>query len=86
MSVSTVPVDQRPLPYRPACGSRRPENRQLISVRPGHSGRLRQQACGSAKISHKADQRDCAEQALPAPRQAGGASAVTARGSLKGPQ
>ena len=48
MSVSTVPVDQRPLRYRPACEARRPENRQLVSVR-----RKRQTASESMWISGK---------------------------------
>ncbi len=86
MSLSTVPIDQRPPRHRPACEARRPENRQLIPVRPGQSGRPRQQACGSAEISKKADQQDCPGQALPAPVRAGRASAETARGPLKGPQ
>ena len=86
MSVSTVPVEQRPLRHRPACEARRPENRQLIPVRPGQSGRPRQRACGSSQISEKADQQDCAGQALPPPLRADGTSAENARGSLKGPQ
>ena len=83
MSVIIVPVNQRPLRYRPACEARRPENRQLVSVRPGQSGRPRQKACGSAGNSKKVGQ---ARTARGRSYLAGGASVVTTRGSVKGPQ
>ena len=61
MSVSAVPVDQRPLRYGPACEACWLENRQLVSVRPGQSGRPRQKACGSAGNSKKADKQGLRE-------------------------
>ena len=84
MSVSTVPVDQRPLRYRPACEARRPENRQLVSVRPGQSGRPRQKACGSAGNSKKADKQGLREAGPTCVVTGRWDSAVTTRGSAQG--